>query len=126
MDPTPNDHDLTARIHELEQTLDAVERRHAIDLALIDADAVDLESARLLTELAVTTMPDRDIASAITDLKKRKPFLFRARTTAPASPAGAMSTTPAPRAPTSHSDQSAARAGDRRALLNYLRARRGT
>jgi len=128
MNTPPTDHDLQSRISELERTLDAVERRHEIDLALIDADAVDLESARLLTEAAVTAMTDRDVKSAIADLRKRKPFLFRARPAAPPSPAGAMSSAPPPRAQRDSMESAAddaARTGDRRALLRYLKARRG-
>lgn len=122
---------LQARIAELESTLTAVERRHAIDLALIDADAADLESARLLTEAAVTAMPEADLAHVIADLRARKPFLFRTRTHPPSrTPSASMSTAAAPATTTvdpSHSaalDHDAARAGDRRALLRYLRARR--
>lgn len=126
---------LQSRVDELERTLaqarealDSVERRHAIDLALMDADAVDLESARLLTEVAVAGLKDRDVKSAVADLKKRKPFLFRQRATSPVS-AGAMSGAPPRRdragAASEDAAEEAIRTGDRRALLRYLRARRG-
>ncbi len=126
---TPTNNDLQSRITELERTRDAVERRHAIDLALIEADAVDLESARLLTEVAVASMSDADAKAAVADLKKRKPFLFRSRTPSPTSSAASMSSAPARRADSAAdhaASEAAARAGDRRALLRYLRARRGT
>jgi hypothetical protein len=133
--PTPTDTTLQSRIDDLERTLtearaslDAVERRHAIDLALLEADAADLESARLLTEVAVTAMPTRDIKAAVADLRARKPFLFRARANSNP-PAAAMSSAPSARsALRSDADSAAdeaARTGDRRALLRYLRARRG-
>jgi hypothetical protein len=109
--PTSPDAALQSRIDDLERTLtearaslDAVERRHAIDLALLEADAADLESARLLTEVAVAAMPARDIKAAVADLRARKPFLFRSDADSAA--------------------DEAARTGDRRALLRYLRARR--
>jgi len=123
---TPDAPDLQSRITELERTLDSVERRHAIDLALIEAETVDLESARLLTEVAIAGMTDGDVKSAVADLRKRKPFLFRQRASTSPS-AGAMSATPPRRAvpATDTASEDAARTGDRRALLRYLRARRG-
>ena len=135
MDTPPTDTTLQARVDELERTLaearatiDAVEQRHAIDLALIEAEAADLESARLLTEVAIAGMAERDVKAAVADLRIRKPLLFRQRT-APASASGAMSSAVPPhhRGETeadSAADE-AARTGDRRALLRYLRARRG-
>lgn len=127
---------LESRVAELIETLaqtrealDHAERRHQIDLALIQADAIDLETARLLTEHAVTQMSDRDVARAVRDLKQRKPFLFRA--SAPGAggrvPTGAMGARAAsgPSAQLRASANEAAVSGDRAALLRYLRARRG-
>ncbi|HBS27933.1 MAG TPA: hypothetical protein DEB06_00430, partial [Phycisphaerales bacterium] len=75
---------LTERVAALERTvleareaLDAVERRQRVDRALADADAIDLESARLLTEVALGG--ESDIEGAVADLRRRKPFLFRSR-----------------------------------------------
>lgn len=135
MDTPPTDTTMQARVDELERTLaearatiDAVEQRHAIDLALIEADAADLESARLLTEVAVAGMAERDVKTAVADLRARKPLLFRQRT-ARSSASGAMSSAvPARRPSETEADSAAdeaARTGDRRALLRYLRARRG-
>lgn len=78
--------ELRSRLQEAEsalalarEALDAAERRHQIDLLLIEQETVDLESSRLLTELALTQMPERDVAMAVGDLRRRKPFLFRSR-----------------------------------------------
>lgn len=125
---------LEARITELEADLasardavDHAERRHQIDLALIEERAIDLESTRLLTELAVQQMPAKDVRAVVADLRRRKPFLFESAPRARALP-GPMS--PAPRtnpelAAIEHAAEEAATTGDRNALLRYLRARRG-
>jgi hypothetical protein len=117
--------DLETELRSLRQTLaqarealDQAERRHMIELELLKAEALDLETARLLTEVAVAGLPDPDIAGAVADLRRRKPFLFRRRT----SPS-AMS-----QAGESDALESLARqareSGDTRSLLRYLRARR--
>lgn len=123
-----------ARVAELEhalaearETLDAVERRHRIDTALIEADAIDLDTARLLTEMAVADMPDADIAAVIAELQRDKPFLFRHAMHRRAAPttaaAGASLPAPSPD-PVRDAAHEAAATGNRRALLRYLRARR--
>jgi len=124
-----------ARVAELEQSLaearealDTVERRHRIDAALIEANAIDLETARLLTEMAVADMPDADIAAAVNDLQRHKPFLFRPvthRRAAPATTAAAGASLPAPSPdPLLDAASEAVATGNRRALLRYLHARR--
>jgi len=117
--------ELQRSIADAREALDNAERRHRIDLSLIEAGAIDLESARLLTEIAVAHMAEPDIAEAVADLRRTKPFLFRARP-APGSAGATMSP-----APTSTPDpelacaaEDAARTGDRKSLLRYLRARR--
>jgi hypothetical protein len=132
----PGDGALRERVLELErelagahEALDSVERRHAIDLALLEAEAVDLETARLLTELAVGRMASPDVGAAVSEVRRSKPFLFRApagRGTA-REPGAAMG----PRGVVGAVDRAgaaaedAAASGDRVALLRYLRARRG-
>lgn len=120
---------LQDRVVELEKVLaearsamDAIERRQQIDLALLEADAIDLESARLLTELALGQMDDSDIHAAVNELRQRKPFMFNARRSRLGS---AMSGTPR-QAADSLADvaEEAARTGDRKALLRYLQIRR--
>jgi hypothetical protein len=111
------------------EALDAAERRHAIDLELLRSDAVDLETARLMTEAAVMQMSDKDAARAVADLKRRKPFLFRRPErsaggamgpggTGIGGPGGSGGPVPADEA------RQAAAGGDRVALLRYLRSRR--
>jgi hypothetical protein len=125
MNPIPN---AEVKVAELErqlatarEALDASERRRAIDLALVEADAVDLETARLLTEMAVAQMDEKDVALAVGDLRRRKPFLFRERPSLSLGAAMGAAGEPASPADTARDE---ARSGDRRALLKYLRARR--
>jgi hypothetical protein len=117
--------ELNATLAQTREALDASERRRTIDGELAQSEALDLETARLLTEAAVAQMGQPDIAKAVADLKKRKPFLFRPRH--PHRPAAsAMSPTDKP-ARTDELAQIAEQArttGDKRALLQYLRARR--
>ena len=105
------------------EALGASERRREIDLELVRSQAVDVEAARLLTEAAVAQMKEPDVVKAIGELKKRKPFLFR-----PARPQASAMTASAKPAPSDELTQIAEQArqtGDKRALLQYLRARRG-
>lgn len=116
-------HDLSRTLSDNEQTIAALERRQRIDALLSDADAVDLEAARLLTEVAVTQMEDQDVAVAVEDLRRHKPYLFRQRRES----AQAMGLAPNESADGSPLDQAAELAvasGDRRDLLRYLRLRR--
>lgn len=128
---------LQDRVRELEQTLaqtrealDAVERRGEIDRALVRAEAVDLETARLLTELAVREMDGADVEAAVAELRRRKPFLFRNGVRGRTGSVGAAMSGRTPQAGSDgqrlvEAAEAAARAGDRGALLRYLRARRG-
>jgi len=121
--------ELERSLAEAREALDAVERRHRIDSALIEADAIDLDTARLLTEMAVASMPDADIAAAIADLQRDKPFLFRPvmhRRAAPTTSAAGASLPAPPPDPAHDAAREAVATGNRRALLRYLRARRAT
>lgn len=115
--------DLQGRLTQTQQTIAQLERRQKIDALLADADAVDFEVARLLTEAAVEVMDQPDVAMAIADLKRGKPYLFHQRSIAAAQAMSARQ-----RDSHSHSTheaaQAAATSGDRRDLLHYLRLRR--
>jgi hypothetical protein len=66
-----------ASIVQREQAIAALERRQAIDEQLRQADAIDFESARLLTEVAVSEMDEADVSAAVEELRRTKPALFR-------------------------------------------------
>lgn len=105
---------------ETRTALDAAERRRSIERELAGARAVDLETAVVLAEAALAAQDHPDIPRTVADLRRRKPFLFAEGTP------GAMGAVP-PAAPGGARDAAAeARAtGDRRALLRYLRLKRG-
>lgn len=109
---------LRAALAACRAALDQAERRHEIELALLRADALDMETARVMTEALVAQMSEPDVARAVEDLRRRKPFLFRAKRP----PAGMG----APGAVGSGvgGEANAAARGDRAALLRFLRARR--
>jgi len=118
--------ELQTELAQAREALDAAERRHQVDLLLIEAEAIDLESARLLTELAINQSRSTDLRGAVGDLRRRKPFLFRARHAGVASRASAtLGPASPPTDPADEAAQEAASTGDRTALLRYLRAKRG-
>lgn len=118
--------ELESQLSSARETISSVERRGEIDRELTAAKAVDLETARLLTEAAIGEMDEPDVAIAVRDLCQRKPFLFACR-----SGGGRRGTAMSP-APSGGAvdelDEIAQRArssGDRSELLRYLRVRRG-
>ena len=122
---------LEARVAELEAALlsaeEAIvlsERRGEIDRELTAARAVDLETARLLTEAVISEMDEPDVALAVRDLCERKPFLFSGKRHGGSgismSPTGAQGGGDARGAMA----QQARSSGERSELLRYLRARR--
>lgn len=107
-------------LSETREALDATERKHQTERALIKAGAIDLETAALLTEAAVCDMPEADVQAAVAELKRRKPFLFKQ-----ASRASAMSGAVDQSEPSVELAAGEARTtGDRKALLKYLRIKR--
>lgn len=117
---------LRAKLAEAESQLaaaremaDASERKRRIDRELWAEGAVDLETVALLTEAAVAGMEKADVAAAVKDLRRRKPFLFR---TGPAG--GAMGGRVEGEGLTAAAEE-ARESGDRNALLRYLRLKRG-
>ena len=83
----------------------------------------------MLTELAVTDMDDPDVGVAVSELRRRKPFLFRARRDRAEHAGSAMSGSTRQAGARGNglveAAETATRSGDRGALLSYLRARRG-
>lgn len=105
-------------LSETREALNASERKREVECELAFQGAIDIQAASLLMEATATTKPD--IRAAIAELKRGKPYLFR---TLPR--ASAMSGV-VEEAPSLDKAAGEARAsGDRRALLRYLRMRRG-
>lgn len=114
---------LEAQLAQAHEALDASERQRSIDLALVEADAVDVETARLLTEIAVLEMDEPDVRLAVADLRERKPFLFRRSRRAGVSAMGIGGAGGGGDALEAAAETALA-TGDRASLLAYLRMRR--
>jgi hypothetical protein len=112
---------LQRQIDESRQTVTALERRQKIDALLTDSDAIDLEAARLLTEISVSQMDEPDVAAAVGELRRQKPYLFRHR---PGPNDSAMGQRLEPAAPEALAAERAVTTGDRRDLMDYLRLKR--
>ncbi|MEM6260572.1 MAG: hypothetical protein AAGI37_20165 [Planctomycetota bacterium] len=111
------------RAEQAEQTITSLERRRQIDALLAEADAIDLDAARLLTEAAVQSMDEPDIAEAVQDLRRHKPFLFH-QDSSSAQGLALAPQTGGQDDPLAQAAEQAQHSGDRRDLLRYLRLRR--
>lgn len=112
---------LQTQLDDSQQTISSLERRQKIDALLTESDAIDLDAARLLTEISVSHMDEPDVASAVEELRRQKPYLFRKRTGTIDS---VMSAHVESASPEQVAAERAASTGDRRDLLDYLRLRR--
>lgn len=127
---------LEVRIVELEGLLSSaneavktVERRGEIDRELVAAKAIDLETARLLTEATISEMDSPDVSIAVRELCDRKPFLFACKKQGTHTLNQGLSMGPTARHNADDELESmrnnARSSGDRSELLRYLRVRRG-
>jgi len=114
------------QLAERERTIAALERRQRIDELLLDARAIDLDSARLLTETAMADAAEPDPEAAVAELRRRKPFLFRAGRSASGalSPHTALDGQQSAAVSAERAAVEAHATGHRRDLLRYLRLRR--
>ncbi|MEL7472770.1 MAG: hypothetical protein AAGK04_05570 [Planctomycetota bacterium] len=121
------------------EELESSERRRSIDSALIEADVIDLETARLLVERAIDASSMAggsngegamaDVPGTVRRVRHEKPFLFHGhvgmRGGGLAGFGGAASLEPSGDGDGLMALATQARAtGDRQLLLRYLRARR--
>lgn len=114
--------ELRVQLDASRETITSLERRQKIDAMLAESDAIDLETARLLTETAVAGMDEPDVEQAVADLRRHKPYLFRRRVGS-----GSASMSPRLTDENAGAEKAAERAlgsGNRRDLLEYLRLRR--
>jgi len=110
-----------------EQTLTELQRRQQIDAALTQQQAIDLDTARLLAERALSEAEEPDVETVVSELRRRKPHLFRHTSSA------GMASVSGPRPVNGargmkdnleHAAVEAAATGRRTDLLRYLRLRR--
>jgi hypothetical protein len=128
--------ELEAQLAEREREIAHLRRAGDIDSHLRDADAVDVETARLLVEarLESANADDAhggaaDLPAVIADLKRDKPFLFSAKPAAAPpgrAPRAASSPRldPRPRERIEHAAAEARSSGRMADLLRYMRLRR--
>ena len=111
------------RCEQAELAIGSLERRQRIDALLAEADAIDIDAARLLTEAVVQSMDEPDVVEAVDDLRRHKPFLFHPDSC----DAGGLALAPRIEGlddPLAQAAEQAQHSGDRRDLLRYLRLRR--
>ncbi|HED54225.1 MAG TPA: hypothetical protein ENJ00_08495 [Phycisphaerales bacterium] len=102
-----------------------IEQKQAQELEqqLVEAGAIDVETAKVLAEARLRT-GDATIEEVVSELAASKKFLFRSRKKSAAG--SAVSGSPsAMKTPLEDLADQARQTGDRRALLRYLRQRRG-
>jgi hypothetical protein len=117
--------DLERQLGRARADLAAAQRAGLLRSMLAEAGAVDVDAAQALIEPGLASQDQPDVAAAVRDLRRRKPRLFAVP---PASAAGVMGADPRAAGPSTADllAEAAARTGDRRTLLGYLRARRAT
>lgn len=133
--------ELLRRLDELEkqlksagETLTRLERHGRFERLALSARAIDPGLVARLVEEAISSSPNADPQKAIAQLKATKPGLFRSAVNPGGSIGGSIATTPSQRPPRSGSGSSKAEReelarkaarGDRSALRQFLRSRRG-
>ncbi|MBX3359696.1 MAG: hypothetical protein KF745_14850 [Phycisphaeraceae bacterium] len=119
---------LQARVASLESELGAArtalgesDRARRVQSALIQHHAFDLDTAQVLVERLIAGQDPPRIEEAVRELRRKKPYLFRAGAATPS-----MGAHPTAEPPDNLSTLAghAARTGDRRSVMGYLRARR--
>lgn len=110
-------------IARLEQELEQAQRAQDLERLLIEAGVVDLETAMVLAEQRLKGS-DATVEEVVSDLASSKSFLFRAKPVTAAASALSEGRSSSGQGLTELADE-ARRTGDRRAVLRYLRRRRG-
>lgn len=115
--------DLEKQLSDARASMGRFELRTRLEREAEAMGAIDVEAVVLLAQEAMSGLDASEAGAVVRDLKRRKPLLFRA-----VAQPSAMAADPG----TGAGDEGLARAleearvsGDRRALLRYLRMRRG-
>ena len=117
---------------ETKRQIDDARNEQEIRLALIDAGAVDIDTARLLVQSMLDENANGDgnpdIEQIVHTVRERKPFLFRSEWSAPDNGSvmgGHLRPQQTHRAtPLHHAASEARNSGRRQDLLRYMRLRR--
>ncbi len=116
-------HALQGRLEEADRTIGQLERRSQIDSLLAESKAIDLDAARVLVEHSVSQADEPDVSAVVSELKAKKPYLFRRSVQASGSTMSAKLDDEITE-PLSMAAGRAMRSGDRYDLLQYLRMKR--
>lgn len=116
--------EIEAQLSSADETIEHLERSQRVNELLTDADTIDIDTARLLTEAALLQMEIPDLETAVSNLKRQKPFLFRHRRPASRAMSAHVPDPAAMDQDLEHAAAQAAATGHRRDLLSYLRLRR--
>ncbi len=115
-------------LEQARETIDAAELSRQIERELVKAEAIDLETAMMLTEAAVLEMDEPDVQSVVRELRKRKAFLFKGSTGGSRGRGGRVSAMSSVVQDGDAEERALAAfarsSGDRSALLRYMRLRR--
>jgi len=116
---------MQASLEEAQRELKRSESRRVIELALVEAGALDVEAARVLIEHGMGEGQGEgeaaDAPALVEALKSRRPYLFRRR---PAGASALSARLEETRSGLEQAAEEALRTGDTGALLRYLRLRR--
>lgn len=131
-DPAARIADLERQLNEANQRAASIEQAHRINELLREAQAIDLDTARLLVERAMSADASRQPAAVVAEIVASKPFLFSRdapdATSSRQGPSrtgvmGPRQTDPVP-APLVEAADEARLTGRRGDVLRYLRLRR--
>ncbi len=116
-----------AQLTDLRERAGRLERRGTIERGLAQAGAIDTESLALLVESRLEGDPDATPQRVIAQLQRERPALFRTSSARASAMSPSHPSQGAPgRAVVDRAHDDARTTGDRRALMKYLRLRRGT
>lgn len=115
---------LEADLSQERQANEDLRRGRQIDDLWLEVGAVDLETTRLLTELAASAVDEPDLDEIVQDLRRRKPFLFRQSTPGGGALSPRLDHDLPARKRLEDAATEAGLSGRRQDLLRYLRLRR--
>ena len=110
---------LEGELRAAREALESSERRRELEVELIRAGAIDVETARILAERG-----EGKSGARVSRLRKEKPFLFRGAEGGRVGGAAMAARREEGREAAIERARDAAERGDRGALLRYLRTRR--
>jgi hypothetical protein len=124
---------LAAKLAAAEGELVKARVAREIDVALLTAGVADLEAGRVLVEKQVSELSQKDggedpaalVKQAVAAVRKKQAYLFAAKGSMPAGATGAIKRRDLGESAADGAAKRALATGDRKAVLEYLRLKRG-